>query len=185
MTRLTTILLVAFTLFMATGCTMNAVQYQPDFAVVNDLKDAETKVMAVGDITSASKKVDKISIRGSSMNSPFNGSYSDYLENALKEQLSHAGLFDASSSVVISGELQQNDLNAAGFSIGKADLSAKFVVKRDGEEVYSGVKSVHHEWPSSFVGAVAIPNAVNNYPTAVQKLVVELLSDEEFLAAVK
>lgn len=45
--------------------------------------------------------------------------------------------------------------------------------------------SVRHEWESSFLGAIAIPNAVANYAPAVQKLLAELLADPAFRAAIR
>ncbi|MFT5722267.1 MAG: hypothetical protein ACI9W6_002593, partial [Motiliproteus sp.] len=35
-----------------------------------------------------------------------------------------------------------------------------------------------------FIGAIAIPNAQNNYPKAVQKLISKLMSDQNFITAV-
>jgi hypothetical protein len=40
-------------------------------------------------------------------------------------------------------------------------------------------------WESSFMGAVAIPAAINQYGALYQKLVGQLLDDTEFLAAIK
>lgn len=170
---------------LMSGCTMNAVQYQPDFNLVNDMKDNELKKMNVGEISSASPKVNKISVRGSSMVSTFNNSYADYLEVALREQLQQADLYDASSSIAIAGELLTNKINAAGFSVGTATISAQFKVESSGYVVFDKVISIMHEWESSFVGAIAIPNAQNNYPIAVQKLITKLMSDPDFISSVK
>ncbi len=43
------------------GCTMSTAQYQPDFNLVNDLKDSEIQEVAVGDFSSPNSSVDKIS----------------------------------------------------------------------------------------------------------------------------
>lgn len=170
---------------LMSGCTMNAVNYQPDFNLVNEMKDQDLKKINIGEITSENPKVNKISIRGSSMVSPFNSSYADYLEVALREQLQQADLYSKSSSITIFGELLINKINAAGFSVGTADISAQFKVEDSGEILFDKVVAINHEWASSFVGAVAIPNAQNNYPLAVQKLISKLMSDPEFLYSVK
>lgn len=39
-------------LIIASGCTLTAVQYQPDFNVVNSLKDNEIQNLSVGDFES-------------------------------------------------------------------------------------------------------------------------------------
>jgi len=162
-----------------------APQYQPDFEVINTLKDIPLAHMQVGEFVSANPAVDKVSVRGGSLVSPFDGSYSAYLRNALAEELKQSSLWDNSADTVISGELLQNDLDASGFSIGVADLSARFRVDKRGNQVYDKVHSIHHEWDSSFIGNVAIPNAINNYPIAVQKLINEFLLDIDLLHAVK
>lgn len=170
---------------LMSGCTMNAVQYQPDFDLVNEMKGYELNKMNVGEISSNNPKVNKISIRGSSMVSPFSNSYANYLEEALLAQLQQANLYDASSIIVITGDLLTNKLNAAGFRIGTADISAQFKVESSGNVVFDKVVSISHEWDSSFVGATAIPRAQNNYPIAVQKLVAKLMSDTDFISSVQ
>lgn len=170
---------------LMSGCTMNAVQYQPDFNLVNDMKDNEFKKMNVGEISSNNPKVNKVSIRGSSMVSTFNNSYADYLEVALREQLQQADLYDASSIVVITGDLLINKVNTSGFSIGTAEISAQFKVESSDNIVFDKIISIAHEWESSFLGVIAIPNAQNNYPVAVQKLVAKLMSDPDFISSVK
>jgi hypothetical protein len=50
---------------------------------------------------------------------------------------------------------------------------------------YKKVHKAHHEWPSSFAGAIAIPAAQQNYHVVVQKLLASLFADPEFSAALK
>lgn len=185
MIRVAKLILIVLAGFYISGCTMTTVQYQPDFNLVNEAKDSELPPLAVGEFTEASPSVNRISVRGSSMVSHFNKSYGAYLKNALEEQLKQSNLWSDSANIVISGTLTKNDLNAAGASIGTADLAAEFIVTRDGSQVYQKAFSVHHEWDSSFVGAIAIPNAQNNYPVTVQKLITQFMTDPEFIAAVK
>lgn len=178
-------IIVIASLLIMSGCTMSTVPYQPDFNLVNDLKDSEIQSVSVGDFSSSEKSVDSVSVRGSSMVSTYEGSFSEYLEEALKEQLQQSSLLNDDSTVVITGTLLKNAFDASGFSIGESDLTANFVVTRDEQEVYNKDHSIHHEWESSFVGAVAIPNAQQNYPIAVQKLITAFLSDPGFIVAVK
>jgi len=179
--KLFSILMVGF----ISACSMNTVQYQPDFNLVNDMKDSEMQEMSVGKISSQNSEVNKVSIRGSSMVSTFNNSYAEYLEVALREQLQQAGLYNASSTISIVGELLTNQINAMSFSIGTADISAKFKVLNSGNVIFDKVVTIRHQWDSSFVGAIAIPNAQNNYPIAVQKLISKLMSDRDFISAVQ
>lgn len=71
-----------------------------------------------------------------------------------------------------------------GFSVGTADLSAKFIVTDSDNVVFYKIITIRHKWDSSFIGAIAIPNAQNNYPKAVQKLISKLMSDQNFITAV-
>lgn len=170
---------------LLSGCSTMAPQYQSDFEVINTLKDIPLAKMQVGDFVSATPELDKVSIRGGSLVSPFGGSYSLYLQNALAEELKQSSLWDKDAESVVSGELLQNDFDASGINIGTADLSARFRVDKNGTPIYDKVHSVHHQWDSSFLGNVAIPHAINNYPIAVQKLISEFLLDIELLRAVK
>jgi hypothetical protein len=161
-----------------------APQYQSDFETIDTLKDRPLAEMRVGEFSSSSLAVDQVSVRGSNLVSPFGGSYSAYVRNALSEELKQSSLWDDASDIVIEGELLQNDVDAYGISVGTADLSARFRVYRRGQQVYDKVHSVQHEWESSLFGNVAVPNAVHNYPLAVQKLINAFLLDTELLNVV-
>src|SRR5689334_9713357 len=104
------------------------------------------------------------------MSSQYDGSYANYLAEQLIEARSMAGKLAADAQVEVKGALQKNDISAGGFSTNSGDIEARFVVTRGGTVRYDQVKSVHDEWESSFVGAVAIPRAQQRYPVIVQKL---------------
>lgn len=178
-------LFIVLMVSLVSGCSMNTVQYQPDFNLVNDMKDNDLQKMSVGDISSKNPKVNKVSIRGSSMVSTFDNSYAKYLEAALREQLQQANLYDFSSTILIAGELLTNKVNAAGFSVGTAEISARFEVLNSDKVIFDKVVTITHEWDSSFVGAIAIPNAQNNYPIAIQKLISKLMTDQDFISSVQ
>ncbi len=170
---------------MLSGCSMMAPNYQPDLELVNEMKDFDLAKMKTGGFSGDEAQVTKISLRGSALNSPYNAKYSDYLKVAVAEQLKQANVWDENSTIVISGELLKNSLNGNGISTGEADIGALFVVTKDEQEVYRKEHLIHHEWPSSFVGAIAIPNAVNAYPVAMQKLMRAFLLDPDLIAALK
>lgn len=175
----------AIVLLHLAGCAINSPPYQADFEVVNHLKDMNVRPAGVQDFSEADPKLNKVSLRGSPMESTYESSYGEYLEHALIEQLQHAELYEPDSVIQISGILLENDVSASGFSIGTAKLAARFVITVDGKEVYSEVHQVYHEWESSFSGAVAIPNAQNNYSVAVKNLVADFLYDERVLAILR
>jgi len=172
---------------LASGCSMMAPRYSASIENVQKLKDAGVQPARVGNFDSTPGKgnANPISIRGSSLASPYDGSYAKYLAEALRQDLELAGKLKADASIEISGALQKNDVNVPAMSSASGDLEARFIVKRGGETKYDQVKSVHDTWDSSFVGAVAIPRAQARYPIIVQKLLAELYADPAFLEALK
>ncbi|WP_231878947.1 hypothetical protein [Collimonas arenae] len=170
-----------------TGCSVMAPQYSASIDNVQKLKDSGDYSAKVGAFTSkpGQGNVNPISLRGSSMNSPYQSSYAKYVEEAIKQELSLANKMAPNANAEVSGTLLKNDLDSSGFSTGTGDIEARFVVKKQGQILYDQVKSAHHEWPSSFAGAVAIPRAIQEYPNLVQKLLASLYADPAFLSALK
>ena len=111
---------------------------------------------------------------------PDGDSFADYLKIALQQKLEWAGFWDPSSSMTISGVLLDNYLYSMGMVIGKADLAAEFIVTVDDHEVYRDVQCIHHEWDSAYSYKAAVSAAHDNYVLAVEKLLMQLLSDPEF-----
>lgn len=187
MNRLRTLLLLVFSVILSTGCSVMAPQYSASLDNVQTLKDSGNYAAKVGEFTSGKDKgnANPISLRGSSLSSPYQNSYSNYLAEAVKQELSLAHKFSSSADVEVSGMLVKNDLDASGISVGRGEIEARFVVKKDNQIRYDQVKAVSHEWPSSFVGAIAIPRAIQEYPSLVQKLLAALYADNAFLSALK
>ena len=124
-----------------------------------------------------------LSVRGSPVDGAADGRFSTYVHDALVSELDTAHRFDPASPVRISGELTRNTLDGSGVSKGTARVGVRFTVTRNGQPVYTRDIDVSHEWESSFIGMIAIPAAVQNYVTTVQKLLGKLISDEEFTRA--
>lgn len=172
---------------MASGCSFMAPQYSASLTNVQKLKDAGEISAKVGEFSSAKDpaNVNPISIRGSSLDSPYAGSYALYLAEAIKQEFSLAGKLSPGADVEISGVLQKNDIDASGISKGTGMMEARFVVKKSGQIRYDQVKLVNSEWESSFAGAIALPKAQQEYPVMVQKLLAMLYGDTAFIKALK
>ena len=171
---------------LSSGCSMMAPRYTASIDNVQKIKDADTQPVRVGAFESIPGKGNSnpISIRGSSLASPYDSSYAKYIAEALRQDLELAGKLAPDAKIEISGALQKNDISIP-VSSGTGDLEARFIVKRAGEIKYDQVKTIHDEWDSSFVGAVAIPRAQARYPIMVQKLLAELYADPAFIEALK
>ncbi|HPR05472.1 MAG TPA: hypothetical protein PK620_11885 [Denitromonas sp.] len=168
------------------ACSMVAPKYNTNFDNVDKLRSAKLEPVTVGAFATGEKgdDVNRLTIRGSSYKSP-NGSYTAYLQEAVRQELDDARLLDPKSQVELSGVLVRNELDGSGISTGFAEIEARFVVKRDGKIRFDKVKTARHEWDSAFLGSIAIPRAQQNYPIVVQKLLASLYVDLEFLQALK
>ena len=166
------------------SCATNPPSYTPSLAASETLEELALNKMRTKEFSSATPDVEILTIRGGTFNAPHGDSFANYLRKALQKELEMAGLWDESSSTTISGVFLENHLDASGINIGVADLSAEFFISVDDAEVYRQVHSIHHEWDSSFLGAVAIPRANDNYVIAVRQLLLQLFTDPEFIRAV-
>jgi hypothetical protein len=179
-------ILLAASLF-AGGCSMTAPKYNASIENVQKIKDAAVQPVKVGafESTPGSGNANPISIRSNPLSSPYDGSYAKYLAEALRQELSIAGKLAPDSTIEISGALQKNDIDVPALSSATGQIAARFVVTRAGQVRYDQVKAVTDTWESSFVGAVAIPRAVEHYSLLVQKLLGALFDDPAFVQALR
>lgn len=172
---------------LMTGCAQ--LQIGAPAATVDNIQKAKASGLPpsnVGGFALAKDKpadMDKsFSLRSNGLTSP-TGSFSKHLQETLAAELKAAGLLDPASTTTIQGELTDNQLDAS-IGTGKGALAARFVVNRSGQTIYDKVLRSDATWESSFVGAVAIPAAVNEYSGLYRKLVAQLLDDPQFRTAV-
>lgn len=170
-----------------TGCAQ--IQLGAPAASVDNIQKAKSlgaAPVAVGEFKAGAAVKDDagISVRSNTLSSPVKGSFAQYLKENLSVELRAAGLLDPASATVVSGELVDSKLDAAT-SGGSGSLGARFVVTRAGAKVFDKEVRVQSAWESSFVGAVAIPAAINNYGALYRQLISKLLDDAEFRRAIK
>lgn len=171
------------------GCA--AVQMPPPTAsaeMVEKLRTTNVTPAKAGNFTLAAGKPAEMDrtvggLRGSSL-SPASGSYSQQLKDELVVALKAAGLYEEASPVVIEGQLTDSQVDAA-IGTGTARLAARFTVTRSGQRVYDQELAVDARWESSFVGAVALPEAINRYSALYKALITKLFDDPAFRAAMK
>jgi 2,4-dienoyl-CoA reductase-like NADH-dependent reductase (Old Yellow Enzyme family) len=177
---------LAMAMVFLSGCAAKAQYYQLSVDNLSLIKSAP-KPMAVGAFTvnAATTGASSIGLRASSMESPVGENFAAYLADALRQELSMAGKLDAKSSIEISGLLLKNDIAAGGMSTNSGEIEARFLVKVAGVQRYDKTHRAEMTWESSFLGAVAISKAHQQYPLIVQKLLTQLLSDPAFQAAIK
>ncbi|AWB68175.1 hypothetical protein C2869_17915 [Saccharobesus litoralis] len=166
------------------ACSTLAPQYAPQVENVNSLKESATKDLKTGDFT-IQKKQNSISLRGTSLKSPNEDSYAVYLQKAITSELNKAKLLNPLSPRVITANIVENDLDATGFSEGEGEMEVAFKIEEHGKVIFNKNIKAKITWPSSFIGAVAIPNAQQSYPKLVKQLLANLYVDQDFVKALK
>tara|TARA_R110002126_G_scaffold12196_3_gene53139 strand:- start:1467 stop:2012 length:546 start_codon:yes stop_codon:yes gene_type:complete len=166
------------------GCSMHTPPYATSIDNNQLIKRSGIQPVAVGNFTTT-KKLNKISLRGSPMHSSVGAGYGDYLNDALVQELKLAKLWSAVSTNVISGELLANDIDISGFSSGEGVITVRFMVESNGAIVFEKTVTANTDIESSFIGAIAIPNGQANYPVLIQEVIKNLFSDPEFIKALQ
>lgn len=179
-------LVVCLAVVFLGGCATVAPPYQPSMENVQSLKAAGPVKVGTFVAGGADKaKIDALTIRGGAFNSPYKGSYAEYLREGLRLELSMAGVLDDRSGTEISGVLLKNEIDASGTSVAHAAMQAQMVVRKNGQVRYDKTKSVRHDWESAFAAMTAVPKAHQNYQITVQKLLGSFYSDNDFQRALK
>jgi hypothetical protein len=122
-------------------------------------------------------------VRGINAVIPPDASFTQYLKATLAAELKASGLLDPNSNIVITGSLTDSKLSAP-IGTGTASIKARFVVTRYSVKRYDRELTAMASWDSPFLGAAAIPAAINEYQGLYRKMVAELLDDPDFKAAV-
>lgn len=120
-------------------------------------------------------------LRGNTL-APAKGSWSQLLKDTLQTELTASGLYDPASRSVIEGQLTDSKVDAA-IGTGTGRLAARFTVTNGGRVVYEKEIAAEASWESSFVGAIAIPAAMNQYGALYKTLVSKLVDDPDFRRA--
>jgi hypothetical protein len=174
-------------LLITSGCSTVAPSYngsRQNIEVINSIGDFKIAVDRFTDSDSPDNKK-QLSMRGSTATSPYGATYSSYIESAIRQDLSIASKYSDSSRNRISGVLLKNDVDASGFNTGTGICEVEFSLVNNALVVYKKRIIQNHQWESSFVGAVAIPKATNEYPVMVERLLNQLFSDNEFIKAIR
>lgn len=160
--------------------------YQPGVANLHALRAGTTRIGVDDFAADAGVNDTRLGMRADAMTGGgSDGAFSTYLQHALETELRNAGRLDTAADLRLSGTLTANRLDANGSSLGRASVGARFVLTREGRVVYDKVHRADHTWESSFLGALAIPAAMQGYAATVQKLTGRLFADPDFVEATR
>lgn len=180
-------LVVAVAILVLGGCA-SVKMGEPTASVTNveSLRSAGLAPARVGTFALAPGKPADLDrklggLRGSSLTA-HSGSFAQQLGGQIAADLEAAGLRNDTADAVIDGTLTDSFVDAAA-SRGKGRLAARFRVTRDSRVVLDKELAVDASWESSFVGAIALPAAINEYGAMYRTLAGKLFTDAEFRSA--
>ncbi|MBA4214080.1 MAG: hypothetical protein C0449_13470 [Polaromonas sp.] len=179
--------LLAFTAVALTGCaSFVAPTYSPDYPSIDRLKAAQLGKVAVGEFQprSAEAPVNKITLRGAPFVSS-NGSFAQYLEDAIRSDLTELRVLDPKSETRIDATLLKNDIDVSGINTGEGLMEVRLSVIKRGQTVHDKIYSAKTQFESSFAAAVAVPKGQSEYPRLVRSLLQTIYADPAFITAVK
>ena len=180
-------LVVAAAILMLGGC-VSVKMAEPTASATNvqSLRSASLAPARVGVFALAAGKPPELDrklsgLRGSSLTA-LSGSFAQQLGGQVAADLEAAGLRSDAADAVIDGTLTDSFVDAAA-SKGKGRLAARFRVTRDSRVVLDKELVVDAAWESSFVGAIALPAAINEYGAMYKTLTGKLFQDADFRSA--
>lgn len=164
-----------------------APEHRPTIGNVQIMRSSDVPALAVGRFALGEglpERMDRtVGVRAELLRAP-NGSFSDYLRQTLETELTAAGKLDAAAGTTVSGFLTQSHVETGGSDVSRATLGARFIVTRNGQVVYDHEHVVTDQWPSQFIGAIAIPEAMNRYTGLYPAIVTDLFEDADFRTAI-
>jgi hypothetical protein len=180
--------LAALALLLAGCATPPMAAHQPTLRNVQALRAADVPLIELGAFELAPgrpARMDRlIEIRASVLRAPNDGTFSSYLRQTLEAELQAAGKLAVDGDVVLSAQLTQSAIETSPPD-SRGAVAARFVLTRAGAVVFDRELVAREEWPSSFIGAIAIPQAMDRYTALYPTLVTMLLTDPEFRAALR
>jgi len=172
---------------LGTGCAqLNAGPYSPNYESLDQLRKAQPGKVAVADVKPGDPKapVNQITLRGSSMGTA-QGSFANYLRDAVVADMKELTVYDPQAGTRIDVTMLKNDIDVSGLSTGTGVIEIDLSVTRGAEKRLSKRYAANTSFESSFVGAVAIPKGLAEYPVLVRALLAKVYSDPEFVKAVQ
>jgi hypothetical protein len=174
------------TTFLVSGCSLTAPPYSPNYETIDNLKRVDAEKMSVGEVqpNDPNAPVNSISLRGSKLTAS-NGTFSGYLENAIRSDLIEMGLYDPTSTTRIDATILKNDIDVSGISSGSGVMEVKLTITKNATLAFEKVYTANTQFESSFAGAVAVPKGQNEYPNLVRTLLDNVYNDPAFIEVVK
>lgn len=156
------------------GCAYNASPYGVSVKNVESIRSLGIKPISVASFTSSKPGQASIACRaaGPVTVSP---SFETYIEKALIDELKLGGAYDANSTLVLNGKLEEID-----FSSGITDGKWLFTVTVSNARNESFTTKSMFGFSGSFVADKACQETAQAFAPAVQRLVEDIVRDPQF-----
>lgn len=171
------------------GCAPIAIEGpQASISTVQAMRATAIPPLAVGTFARAenmSAQDDlRMSLRAATITAPQGSNFSSYMGDVLREQLRITGKLAPDSPFILSGLRTKGRANPA---IGKASgaLAYRFLLTRNGQAIFEKELEVSGRWNSSFIGALAIPEAEKQFVALYPELLTLLFNDPDFQTALR
>ncbi len=164
----------AVSISILSGCAYNVAPYGASVQNVEAIKTYNLKPVSIGKFQSSKPGNTTITCRaaGPVTVSP---SFEGYIEKAFIDELKLAGIYDASSPLVLTGKLEQVD-----FSSGMTDGNWSFTLTLTNARNESFTTNSKFDFSGSFSADKACQEVAQAFGPAVQKLVASVVQDPKF-----
>lgn len=171
--------LVSTVLF--TGCGIKSTEYTASAKNLQALKNYGDIKVGVSTFTAKTPgNYSTLCRLAETITTPNDEPYEVYIENALKEELIMAGLYDAKSKIKITGFVDE----VVGSSM-LGDAFWKFSLKvssTNGNEIVVNTKK---SYSSSFIAYTACNNMGSTFSSSVKQLINDIVTHEDFRSLLK
>jgi len=165
------------------GCANKVHDYSVSTENLLALKSVAKNVKSVniGDFTDSGRNERSTMCRlATPVGTPKGETFASYIQNAMKKELLISGMYDPSSSTVLSANL---DKIYGSTTIGNAYWSFDMTLKSSNGNSYKVTS--RYDYESSFSAMSACSEMQRSYPLAVQKLIGEIIKNPKFIVLTK
>ena len=160
---------------LLTGCAYNIGAYGSSAEVVEIIKRQNLPPIALAKFSAPKPGKTSIFCRGvGPMETPGKVSFESYIEDALRNDLKLAGIYDPNAKIVLGGTLDKVDIESH-FSDARWVLALTVSTDKAAYSVAS-----EHVFPTSFSGTQACRQTIVAFIPAVQQLFREVVTDPRF-----
>ena len=117
-----------------------------------------------------------VSVRALNLSAQKYGSYAAYLRETLVTDLRASGMLAENAPWTITATLTENTMGSPG-TTAYGHVAARWVVTSAQGVCYDKTLEIDEKWPSSMVGAIAIPLTARKYTALHSRLVAKFLAD--------